>query len=324
MMTDFGKLSDGRQVHKVTISSDTLSVTLLTLGATVQDVRLAGTDRSLTLGSERVSDYENGMQHHGSLIGPVVNRISTANVRLDGMMYELERNQDGRIHLHSGSEGTHLQLWELIESDATSATFAIDLADGTCGLPGNRRVTACYRVTGEASLTLDITGTTDATTLMNFANHSYWNLDGTATYDGHILWIAADAYLPGTPDFTPTGEVVEVDGTDMDFRSPREVKAGIPAFDNNFCLSGASAPLRDVLRLTGRSGLSMTLATTCPGVQVYDARNARRPGRGAYEGLAIEAQHWPDAPNHRHFPSIKTTPDAPYRQTTRWTFAGPL
>ena len=70
MMTDFGKLSDGRQVHKVTISSDTLSVTLLTLGATVQDVRLAGIDRSLTLGSECVSDYENGMQHHGSLIGP--------------------------------------------------------------------------------------------------------------------------------------------------------------------------------------------------------------------------------------------------------------
>jgi aldose 1-epimerase len=169
-------------------------------------------------------------------------------------------------------------------------------------------------------LRLDVTGTTDTTTLMNFANHSYWNLDGTDHYDGHRLWIAADHYLPTTPDDYPTGEIIAVDGTDMDFRHARTVSGGAPAFDNNFCLSDTDEPLRDVLRLTGQSGVGMTLATTCPGIQVYDGRNAQRPGRGYYEGLAIEAQHWPDAPNNRHFPSIKVTPDKPYQQTTSWTF----
>ncbi len=320
MTRDFGTTAKGEAVRQVTLSAGDLTVSILTLGAIVHDIRLAGIDRSLTLGSDRVTDYETTMRHHGSLIGPVANRISTARARIDGMVYELERNQDGRIHLHSGAEATHLQNWDLVEVDERSATLVIDLPDGVCGLPGNRRITATYCVQDDATLTLDITGTTDATTLMNFANHSYWNLDGTETYDGHTLWIAADAYLPSTPDFTPTGEVMAVEGTAMDFRAPRELRAGIPAFDNNFCLSDTSEPLREVLRLTGQSGVSMTLATTCPGVQVYDGRGAERPGRGRYEGLAIEAQHWPDAPNHRHFPSIKISPDTPYRQTTRWTF----
>lgn len=316
----FGTTQNGQEVHKITLSDGALTVSLLTWGAVVQDVRLAGVDRSLTLGSDRLADYEGDMRHHGSLIGPVANRISNARVRLDGMMYELERNQDGRIHLHSGAQATHLQVWDVIKTNQTSATLAISLPDGMCGLPGNRRVTATFTLTASATLTMEVHGTTDSTTLMNFANHCYWNLDGTARYDGHKLRIAAARYLPSTVDDYPTGEIVDVSDTEMDFRNQRVIAVGAPPFDNNFCLSDTNQPLRDVLTLTGERGVEMTMATTATGIQIYDARDARRPGTGEYEGLAIEAQAWPDAPNNPGFPSFKVTSDVPFKQTTSWRF----
>jgi aldose 1-epimerase len=158
---------------------------------------------------------------------------------------------------------------------------------------------------------------------MNVANHSYWNLDGTADWAGHRLQVAADRYLPTTDDFTPTGEIVDVAGTAYDFRAGRRIARSEPPLDNNFCLSDGRVALRDVLWLTGEGGVAMTVATTEPGIQIYDGRNAIRPGHGAYEGLAIEAQGWPDAPNHAGFPSIALGPDETYQQVTEWRFARP-
>jgi len=316
----FGTASTGEDVTRLTLAAGDLSINLLTWGAILQDVRLAGVDRSLTLGSDTLADYEGDMRHHGSLIGPLANRISTARVQIDGMMYELERNQDGRIHLHSGAQATHRRMWEIVAQSETSATLRCDLVDGACGLPGNRVIEATFAVTPPATLTLTITGTTDTPTLMNFANHSYWNFDGTKTWDGHHLWIAADKYLPGTDDHYPTGEIADVGGTAMDFRTKRQITVNDPLFDNNFCLSDGAVPTRNVLKLTGQSGVGMTVATNQPGVQVYDGRNAARPGCQDYEGLAIEAQGWPDAPTNPKFPSIRVTPDAPYHQVTKFTF----
>jgi len=239
---------------------------------------------------------------------------------IDGMMYELERNQDGRIHLHSGAQATHRRMWELVAQSDNSATLRCALLDGACGLPGNRVITATFTLTPPATLTLTIEGVTDAPTLMNMANHSYWNFDGSDTWGGHKLWIDADAYLPCDVDNCPTGEVAPVDGTKMDFRTAQHISPQDHVFDNNFCLSDGPKPLRDVLRLTGQSGVGMTLATDQPGLQIYDGRSPHRPGRTHYEGLAIEAQGWPDAPTHRHFPSIAVTPDTPYHQTTQFRF----
>lgn len=320
MITDFGTLKDGRAVRKITLASGDLTVAILTYGAIVQDVRLAGVDRSLTLGSDTLADYETAMPYHGSLIGPIANRISNARVRIDGMAYELERNQDGRVHLHSGAEGTQFQIWDIAEVSEDSVTLTLTLPDGICGLPGDRQITARFSIIPPATLALDITGTSDATTLMNFANHSYWNLDGTDRYDGHRLWIDADDYLPTDDDICPTGEIAPVDGTTKDFRAARAIMSESLDLDTNFCTAPTDQPIRDVLRLTGMSGVTMTLATTCPGVQIYDGRNGKRTGHGTFEGIAIEAQHWPDAPNNRAFPAIKVTPDRTYRQTTHWTF----
>ena len=116
-------------------------------------------------------------------------------------------------------------------------------------------------------------------------------------------------------------EVRDVAAGGMDFRAARRVEPGMPDFDTCFCLADGRQPLREVLRLTGQAGVGMSVSTTEAGVQVYDARDARRPGRGAHEGLAVEAQGWPDAPNHAGFPSIELAPGEEYRQHTVWRFS---
>jgi aldose 1-epimerase len=312
-MQVFGSTKDGATAHTILLQAGDLSVTLLTYGARLHDVRLAGVARSLTVGSDDLADYEGPMVYHGALVGPVANRISTARVRLDGMMYELERN-DGDAFLHSGTQGAHAQVWDVVEVTDRSATLALDMPDGFAGLPGKRRVTAQFTLTAPATLTLTIAGTTDTTTLMNIANHSYWNLDGSATWHGHHLRIAADHYLPIDDGLCPTGDVADVTGTDMDFRTGPVLSKQTPALDHNFCLSDRIEPLRDVLWLTGQSGVSMVMATTMPGMQVFD-------GRPRHDALAIEAQHWPDAPNNAHFPQIKLAAGDTYSQVTRWTFS---
>jgi len=300
----------------ITLRAGDITVSILTWGAIVQDVRIAGVDRNLTIGRDSLDDYKGAWCHHGSLIGPLINRISNARVKIDGFMHELERNQDGRIHLHSGKDATHRQNWAIVDQSDTAVTLEIKLPDGMCGLPANRAVRVTYAVSAPATLTMDITGTADADTVMNFANHSYWNLDGTDTWTGHKLQIDAARYLPVTTDSHPTGEIVDVGGTSMDFRQARVLDASQDVLDNNFCLSQTRQPLRDVLKLTGASGVTMTMATTETGVQVYDGRATTPP----YEALAIEAQSWPDAPNHRGFPSIRLRAGDTYAQTTQWRF----
>jgi aldose 1-epimerase len=316
----FGTSNTGVGVEKITLRDGDLSASILTWGAIVQDVRLADVDYPLTLGSDNLADYEGDLRHHGSLIGPIVNRISNARIKLDGMMYELERNQDGEIHLHSGAQATHLRNWILADSSGTHATLVCKLRDGDCGLPGNRQIMVTYRVNAPATLTMEITGSTDTKTVMSFANHSYWNLDGSSHWDNHVLTVHADKYLPSTAQCYPTGEITDVTDTPMDFRTPRKINHATNSFDNNFCLSDRRVPLRDALTLTGATGISMTMATTEPGIQIYDNKNGARPGRSTYEGLAFEAQFWPDAPNNPLFPSITLAPDQTYTQVTSWRF----
>jgi aldose 1-epimerase len=315
----FGTTTSGRAVQRLALGAGDLSVALLTWGAVVQSVRLRGVAHDLTLGSDRLSDYQGQMRHHGSLIGPVVNRITGATAQIAGQTHRFDANQSGRITLHSGAEGTHLKVWTLAGHDDTSATLTLTLPDGMGGFPGMRHLTARFSLHAPATLRLDIMATTDAATLMNMANHSYWNLDGTPDWSGHRLLVNANRYLPGTPDFTPTGEIAPVSGA-MDFRTARRIAPHHPALDNNFCLAGARRALTHALTLTGQSGVTLDLHTTEPGVQVYDGRDGIRPGRAPYEGLAIEAQFWPDTPNHPAFPDIMLHPGQKWHQTTEWRF----
>ena len=319
-MTHFGTTQKGEDVERVTITAGDLYVSVLTFGAIVQELRLSDVARNLTLGSEALSDYEATMGYFGAIIGPIANRISNARVRLDGMMYELERNENGQTHLHSGADGCHRKVWRITAQTTSSVTLGLSMPDGAAGLPGQREISVTYSVSAPATLTMTIDGATDTTTCMNFASHIYWNLDGTETWAGHAMQIAAEHYLPVDDIVCPTGEVTAVAGTEMDFRNTRIPEISAPALDHNFCLSDTVAPLRDVLWLTGQSGLQMTVATTEPGIQIHDASGSHRPDKPTYEGFVIEPQRWPDAPNNSGFPSIKVTPNKPYHQTTSWSF----
>lgn len=322
-ITAFGTTASGDPVEAITLRNGDLTAVILTWGAVLQDLRLAGVPYSLTHGSDLLSDYEGDMRYHGSLIGPVVNRITGARAVIADEAYEFEHSAYGAVTLHCGSNGTHIKLWDIVAADASSVTLAIDLPHGEGGFPGNRQIAVRFWIDAPANLRMEVTGTTDANTILNFANHSYWNLDGTPCWNGHTLQIDAHDYLPATEIFTPTGEVAAVEGTAFDFRTPRVITVNNPALDNCYCLGTERTALRDVVILTGSSGVQMTLATTEPGLQVYDGRNALRPGKSAYEGLAFEPEYWPDATNHAHFPQITLAEGDTYHQLTEWRFAKP-
>lgn len=329
MKAQFGKLRDGRTVDAITLSAGDLSITILTYGAILNDVRLRGLPYGLTLGSPEITTYEHGpMNYFGATVGPVANRIAEAQAELDGEPLQFDANE-GPTMLHGGEHGLHTELWSIASLTATSLTLTLTLPHGKGGFPGKRLLTARYTVTAPATLTLELTATTDAPTLMNLANHSYWNLDGTPTTDGHRLQVFADRYLPVDARMTPT-EITAVAGTGFDLREGRVLSpSDAQRYDHNFCLSDTRGAMKPAAVLRGTSGIEMRMDTTEPGLQVFDAApigSGNFPGhRGVPEigfcGVALEAQGWPDAPNRPEFPSVRLDPNETYRQETRWQFS---
>ncbi len=316
-MRVFGNTAQGETVHAIDLSAHGLSATVLTLGGILQDVRLDGIDHSLTLGRDNLADYEGDYAYFGALVGPVANRLRDASARIGGKAYHFEKNENGKTLLHGGATGLHSKVWNIDKSDENSVTLTVFLPDGEGGMPGNRSIEARYEITAPGTLRLTVTAQTDAETLMNVAHHGYWNLDGSDSVAGHELRIAADHYLPTDKDTLPTGVIRPVAGGDFDFRDGKPFAPGQPDLDHNFCLSRARTDLRDVLWLTGQTGRQMVMATTEPGVQIFDHRNMDP----LYHGLAIEAQVWPDAPNCPGFPDISLKPGETCEQVTEWRFS---
>lgn len=322
----FGTTRDGRAVDLIRLQGGELKVTLLTLGASVQDLRLAGTPWPLTLGAQSVAAYEGPCRWFGAIAGPVANRIAGAQAKIGGNLCRFEANENGRTTLHGGSTGTDAQVWTLTASATDSVTLTLDLPDGLGGFPGNRHISACYRLIGPTTLRLTLRATSDRPTLMNLANHSYWNLDGSAQTGDHRLRILADNYLPTDADGIPLPPE-PVAGTAFDLRAGRKL-GQIPRLDHNFCLSAATMPLRPVAELHGQKGVSLTLSTTAPGLQAYDGAGLNSTpflghmgtSYGPHAGLALEPQHWPDAATRADFPSILLGPDSTYGQITEWQF----
>ncbi len=315
----FGQTSAGRNVERIVLTGGGLTAAFLTRGATLQGLWLDGVPHSLTLGLDSVAAYEASAAYPGVIAGPVANRISGAKAVVAGKPCRFEVNEGVDTILHSGPSGVHARVWTLAELLSDTVTFTLDLADGEGGLPGARRLGARYSLTGAGTLRLDLTAMTTAPTLMNMANHSYWNLDGSKQWLGHRLQVMADHWLPLDDRLIPTGEVRAVSG-DMDFRHPRLLRAGAPGLDANFCVTRARRAATTVAILTGLGGVSMTLSSTEPGLQVYDGRGPIMPGGSGYQGLALEPQGWPDAPNQPGFPSILLEPGTTYAQTSIWTF----
>lgn len=329
----FGRTQDGRDVNRITIRGGGLTARLMDWGASVQDLRLEGHAPPLVLGFERFEDYPAHSPYFGATAGRYANRIAQGRFRLDGTDHALERNEKGRTHLHGGSEGIGKRIWDIAASGEDFVRFEIIDADGHMGYPGNCRIACTYGLKAGGVLSVVLEAQTDRSTLCNLAHHSYFNLDGSDSIENHELMIAADRYLPVDADLIPTGETAPVAGTAFDFTEMRSVlseKTGRPGdYDHNFCLSDMREKKRAVaLARSLNSGVVLEVWTGEPGLQFYTGAKINIPvdgleGRryGAHAGFCLEAQIWPDSPNHADFPQATLRPGELLKQETDYIFS---
>lgn len=312
------------------IQSDLLRVGVLPFGASLVDVWATGLNRNLVLGFRDPAHHQTIPVYAGAIIGPIANRIRKGAVRIGTRTFQMPLNEQGRTSLHSGPAGLHAHLWQIMTHRPDQITLRTTLPDGACGLPGNRRFTATYRVEAD-TLTLELVATTDAITAINLAAHPYWNLDGTPDISGHHLQVFANHLLPTDIDNLPTGELTPANGHRFDFRAPQPVPLD-PALDLNFCLSDHMRQSPEpAAELTGRDGTRLRIATTAPGLQVYGGahlpalKNALTEYRdlGPFGAIALEPQHWPDAPAHPDFLSVLLRPTDTYRQISAYAIKLP-
>jgi aldose 1-epimerase len=321
----FGTLSDGTPVHRWTLERGGTRVRILTYGGIVQSVEVPdrhGRSADVVLGFPALDGY---LRHQGpffgALIGRYANRIAEGRFTLDGRLYELERNNPPNS-LHGGSLGYDKRVWRA-EGVAGGAGVRLTRVspDGEEGFPGRLEVFATYTLEEDGSaLRIAYEAVTDAPTVVNLTNHSYWNLGGatSGSAGGHELRIAASRFTPVDADLIPTGELAEVAGTRFDFRAARKVGSG---YDHNFVLDkGVSGSAEVAAELwEARSGRVLSVATTEPGIQLYTADHLEGPF-GPGDGIALETQHFPDAPNRPRFPSTELRPGAVYRSETVYGF----
>ena len=324
----FGATADGAPVWRTRLAAHGLTADILSWGAVLQDLRLAGTAHPLVLGFPTLAAYEQAPGCLGAIVGRLANRIAGGRAPIAGRAHAFDRNEAGRTTLHGGREGTGTRPWRIEAWSESALTLALTLADGHMGFPGRLDIRATYALAEGPALSLDIEAGTDAETLCGLAPHSYFNLDGRADIAGHSLRIAAETMLPVDDDAIPTGEIRPVAGTAFDFRTARAIPAAAPGIDHNFCLAEARGALRPVATLRA-GGLAMTLETTEPGLQVYTAATldtSAHPGLtgrpyGPFAGIALEPQCWPDAPNQAWAAQAGLAPAAHYRQRSVFRFA---
>lgn len=317
-------LPDGRRVDRLTLTGGGLTAQVLTLGATVQDLRMDGVDHPLVLGCPDPADYGGDGLYMGAIVGRFANRIGGARFTLDGREYRTDPNFRGRHTLHGGSRGTNSHIWTVEEAREDGATLSLVLPDDDMGFPGTLSIRAGIALR-EGGLIFDLTAEADAPTPCNLAHHGYFNLDGGGDVRAHRLRIAADRYLPVDDDLIPLPGIAPVQGTRFDFRQARQIAPG--EFDHNFCLSDGPAAPRVVADLIGQSGIRMQLETDQPGLQVYDGLHfnglAGLDGRcyDHFAGVALETQGWPDAPNRPDFPDAILRPGQVYRHHSAYRFS---
>ncbi|SDR24628.1 aldose 1-epimerase [Rhizobiales bacterium GAS113] len=337
-----GMLPDGRAVREVELTTAAgAKARIMELGAVLRDLTVklpTGRDQRVVLGFETPDIYDGHSQHAGAIAGRYANRIAHGRFSLDGHAYQLPLNEAGRHSLHGGAMGFNRRLWSIVEHGPNAVTFALSSSAGDQGYPGNLRVWCRYELVEPATLALDLTATTDAATVVNLAQHSYFNLDGSEDVRDHELMIAADFYTPTDNELIPTGEILSVIGTPYDFRQTRPIRhmpqgASTPfGYDINFVLRRSQVERSHGLALAATlvskvNGLTLVQWTTEPGLQVYDGHAMRiaAPGHegrryGAAAGLALEAQLFPDGPNRAHFPNAALRPGETYRQRTEYRF----
>jgi len=342
--SDFGTTADGKVVKKVTLRNAQGSVARFTsYGAMLIELHVpdrTGKVADVVLGFDSLPPYLAGHPFFGNTTGRYANRIAGAKFSIDGNTYTLAAN-NGVNHIHGGPKGLDTQNWdtETVETPEGGAVrFRHVSPDGAEGYPGNLSLTVTYTLTRANELRIDYEATTDKPTVINLTNHTYFNLKGAGEGDvlGHVLKLHAGRYTPGDDELIPTGEILSVAGTALDFRTPLPIGARwemLPAklkgYDHNFVLNdwapGKLVDCAEVYEPT--TGRRMRVRTTEPGVQIYTAIHLKgvvgKAGKtyNPYGGVCLETQHFPDSPNKPHFPSTVLRPGTTFRSTTIYGFS---
>jgi aldose 1-epimerase len=351
----FGQV-DGVTVYRYTLAAGNgLTVKILTYGGIVQAVQVPderGRPVDLTLGFATVDDYvahnspaAGGGVYFGALIGRYANRIAKGTFTLDGVTYQIPVNNNGNA-LHGGTIGFDKKIWTPSVStgrDSVSLRLEYVSPDGEMGFPGTLTTQATYTLDNDGRLTLVFHATTDKPTVVNLTNHTYWNLAGESSGNvyGQVLRLNADRFTPVDTTQIPTGQILTVHGTPMDFTRPTAIGARIAednpqlligqGYDLNWVVDGPAggAPRLAARALDPRSGRTLTVRTTQPGIQFYSGNFLTGTlvgiGDTVYRqsyGFALETQNFPDAPNHPNFPSAVLRPGQVYEQTTVYEISG--
>lgn len=342
----FGTLTDGTAVEAVELTNHAgVKARVITYGATLQSLETPdrhGKGDVITLGYDAIGDYERHPQYLGATIGRYANRIAGGRFVLDDHAYQLALN-NGPNSLHGGSVGFGQRLWTIdavrAEGGVASVTLSRVSPDGEEGYPGNLTVRVTYSLAENNELTMSYLATTDRPTVINLTNHALFNLAGASSGRGALestLQIEADAYTPIDATLIPTGPLTPVAGSDFDFRSPvilgsrvRDARDAQVSFgrgiDHNFAIRGGTqaTPRLAATLIDQVSGRGMKLLTTEPGLQVYSGNflDGTLQGHGGQlmrqgDGLALEAQHFPDSPNQPRYPSVRLDPGQTYHQVT--------
>jgi aldose 1-epimerase len=342
----FGVTPSGDSVFAYTLRNAAgLEARILTYGAILQSLSVPdwwGEDGDIVLGYETLDGYLRDRAYFGAIVGRCANRIARGTFTIGRRSVTLATN-NGPNHLHGGVRGFDKAVWT-VDEDASvpGRSLVLDYVspDGEEGYPGTLTVRVIYTLTEDNSLRIDYGAQTDATTIVNLSHHSYFNLanGGAGSILEHELMIAAEKFTPVDSTLIPTGELRPVEGTVMDFRSPRRIGDRINAddeqlhfaggYDHNWVLARPGPGLMLAARLREQtSGRSMEVHTTEPGLQFYSGNfldgtvtGKRGITYGHRSGLCLETQHFPDAPNHDAFPSTVLQPGEKYSSTTVYRF----
>ena len=325
---DFGKIQDGSAVKLITLrNSKGMSAQIITYGAIIKELHAPdrnGNFTNVVLTTDSLQKYQRGFGGAAAVIGRVVNRIGGAQFELDGTIYKLAANERKNT-IHGGRKGFSQAVWTVEDAPMKGNESSVKLTylskDGEESFPGNLKTTVIYTLTDNNELRIDYEAETDKPTIANLTNHAYWNLAGGGSCLDNVLWIPAESYTPADAELIPTGEILPLKGTLMDFNQParigdriEQLKPKMNGYDHNYIL-GAGKTMKMAARLVEpKSGRIMEVRTTQPAVQLYTGNHL------GHTAVCLETQHHPDAIHHKNFPSIVVKPGEPLKETTLFTF----
>ncbi len=345
----FGTLPDGRDIKIIALDNGRgLKLRVISLGAAVQSLVTPdrnGREADVVLGYDHLQGYLDKSAFFGATVGRVANRIAAGRFTLDGRTYQVPLN-NGPNALHGGTSGFDKVVWSVVSARGgkrPTVTLRYVSRDGDMGFPGTLTATVSYSLDDHNQLHIDYAATTDAPTIVNLSNHTYWNLGGEGSPAGalsEVLTIPADAFTPTDSTAIPTGQFEPVDGTPFDFRKPTAIGLRVRegrnlqirygrGYDHNWVVSRSRPKgLQLMARLAdSRSGRVMELRSNQPGVQFYSGNflDGTIAGKGGHiyregDAVVLEPQAFPDTPNHPSFGSIRLDPGQVYENHIVYRF----